>query len=57
MHKNHILWLSLPLLATAIFAVSSSYLPGKVVGGIALGVIIVGVSVILVVRGKSLFGD
>ena len=57
MHKSHALWLGLPLLLIIIFAVSASYLPGKVAGFIVLGAIIGSLSIVLVMRGRSLFHD
>ena len=56
MHRNHALWLGLPLLLIIIFAVSNAWLPGRA-GVYFLGAIIVALVIIFTLRFKKTFWD
>ena len=57
MHRNHALWLGLPLLGIVIFALSQVWLPGKISGAVALLVLVVALVVIFVLRFRKTFLD
>ena len=56
MHLNHALWLGLPLLLLALFALTRAWLPGRP-GALLLAVIIIVLVVIFVMRFRKTFRD
>lgn len=57
MHRNHALWLGLPLLGIVIFALLQAWLPGRISGAVALVVMIAALAVIFVLRFRKTFQD
>ncbi len=57
MHRNHALWLGLPLLGIVIFALSQVWLPGQISGAVALLVLVVALVVIFILRFRKTFLD
>ena len=57
MHRNHALWLGLPLLGIVIFALVQMWLPGRISGAVALVVMIAALAVIFVLRFRKTFQD
>lgn len=57
MHKNHALWLGLPLLLLVIFALLQAYQPGRISGAVVLVAIIVALAIIFVLRFGKTFRD
>ncbi len=57
MHKNHALWLGLPLLLLVIFALTQVYQPGRISGAVVLIAIIVALAIIFVLRFGKTFRD
>jgi len=56
MHLNHALWLGLPLLLLALFALTRASLPGRP-GALLLAAIIIVLVVIFVMRFRKTFRD
>lgn len=56
MHRNHALWLGLPLLLLAVFALTRARLPGQT-GTLLLAAIIIILVVIFVMRFRKTFRD
>lgn len=56
MHRNHALWLGLPLLLVIIFAPIRAWLPGRP-GALLLAAIIVALVVIFLLRFRKTFRD
>ena len=57
MHRNHALWLGLPLLGIVIFALAQVWLPGQISGAVALLVLVVALVVIFMLRFRKTFLD
>ena len=57
MHLNHALWLGLPLLFIAIFALAQVWLPGRISGVVVLVVLVVALVVIFALRFRKPFQD
>lgn len=56
MHRNHALWLGLPLLLIVVFALTRAWLPGRP-GTLLLAAIIIILVVIFVMRFRKTFRD
>ena len=56
MHRNHALWLGLPLLLLALFVLTRAWLPGRA-GAVLLAAIIIILVLIFVTRFSKTFRD
>ena len=57
MHLNHALWLGLPLLGLALFALLQVWMPGRISGVVILVALIVALVIIFLLRFRKTFQD
>ncbi len=57
MHKNHLLWLGLPILGIVAFAVLQAWLPGRVSGAVIVALLAVVLAIALALHFKRTFQD
>ncbi len=57
MHRNHALWLGLPLLAIIAFALVQAWLPVKLSGAVVLVALVIALVVIFTLRFRKTFQD
>ena len=55
MHRNHALWLGIPLLFIVLFALFQAWAPGRISGTIFLVLLVVALVIIFVLRYKKTF--
>jgi len=57
MHRNHALWLGIPLLFIVAFALVQAWAPGRIPGSIFLVLLVATLVVIFVLRFRKTFRD
>lgn len=57
MHRNHALWLGIPLLFIILFALIQAWAPGRISGGVFLVLLVATLVVIFVLRFRKTFRD
>jgi hypothetical protein len=57
MHRNHALWLGIPLLFIILFALFQAWAPGRISGSVFLVLLVVALVVIFVLRFRKTFRD
>ena len=57
MHRNHALWLGIPLLFIVAFALIQAWAPGRVPGAVFMGVLVAALVIIFVLRFRKTFRD
>ena len=57
MHRNHALWLGIPILFLVVFVLLQSWAPGRLTGAVFLGILIATLVIIFLLRYKKTFLD
>ncbi len=57
MHRNHALWLGIPLLFIVAFALVQAWAPGRITGAVFLFVLVAALVIIFMLRFKKTFRD
>ena len=57
MHRNHALWLGIPLLFIVAFALVQAWAPGRISGAVFLVLLVSALVVIFVLRFRRTFRD
>jgi len=57
MHRNHALWLGIPLLFIILFALFQAWAPGRISGSVFLVLLVATLVIIFVLRFRKTFRD